>query len=501
MRSLAEAGRSGSSEHLRAQATAFKKWGYPMDVSGFVFWDTETTGLDKHFDVPVEIGGLVADGDLRPTRGFELASRPPKFVLPDPGALVATGRSITELNERKLSCYSATTAFVAEVRAATPTCFVTYNGVSFDDPLIQHTFYRNLHDPYLMMKGGNRRLDMLNVVRAMHAFGLGQLNIPNGGGKPVFKLDQLAPLNGFRESGAHSASVDARALLHLTVLIREQSPEIWERALNVWSRKDEVRDLLISNEVIIQFEWNWRKAKRVFKALMPIAPGRNYPGEFQCVDLMIDSSDYASLSPEELVQQTTIGPKPRPICPVRLNAVPIVFPVDDPLVSSVLPESMETLLSRSRRLHADTDLRERILISADLRRAGFSEPEHPEQQLYSGGFITDADSDALSAFHSCNENSKAAAAERIHDPRLRYFATRLMFEEWPSALSGPTRLAVSADLTRRLHAGLDVPWTTYATAQQDIERMLPEADAKSRAILLEYLDYIIRLMSVPEAAE
>ena len=42
------------------------------DVGGFAFWDTETTGLDKHFHVPVEIGGLVTDGDLRPIRSFEL---------------------------------------------------------------------------------------------------------------------------------------------------------------------------------------------------------------------------------------------------------------------------------------------------------------------------------------------------------------------------------------------------------------------------------------------
>ena len=65
-----------------------------------------------------------------------------------------------------------------------------------------------------------------------------------------------------------------------------------------------------------------------------------------------------------------------------------------------------------------------------------------------------------------------------------------MLEEWPSALSASERSAIDAELNRRLHAGLDVPWTTYATAQQDIELMLPDADAKGRAILLEYLDYL-----------
>ena len=53
----------------------------------------------------------------------------------------------------------------------------------------------------------------------------------------------------------------------------------------------------------------------------------------------------------------------------------------------------------------------------------------------------------------------------------------------------------------RLRAGLDVPWTTYATAQQHIKLMLPDADAEGRAILLEYLDYINRFGSMPKAAE
>jgi exodeoxyribonuclease I len=473
-----------------------------MDTNGFVFWDTETTGLDKAFHVPVEIGGLITDGDLVPSRSFELESRPPKFVLPDPGALVTTGRSISELHARDLSCYAATQKFAAEVRSVTPTCFVTYNGVSFDDPLIQHTLFRNLHDPYLMMKGGNRRLDLLNVMRLMHSLGLGSLVVPtNGSGKSVFKLDQLARLNGFRESGAHSAAVDTRALLHLTLLVREKSPAIWQRALSVWSRKDSVRDLLLGNEVVIQFEWNWQKAKPVFKALMPISPGRSYAGEFLCLDLECEPSDYAALSPEEFVQEITIGPKPRPICPVRLNAVPIVFRVDDPLVAGVVPHSVETLLARVRRLQSDPSLRERILTAADLRRAEFSEPEHPEQQLYSGGFITDADMIALNRFHACTDLGRMGAVERILDKRLQYLAARLMYEEWPAELPSAAKLSMDAELNRRLHAGLNAPWTTFATAQRDIEKMLPDANAKGRANLVEYLDYISLVLSIPEAAE
>ena len=71
------------------------------------------------------------------------------------------------------------------------------------------------------------------------------------------------------------------------------------------------------------------RAKPAFKALMPIAPGRGYPGEFQCVDLSIDPSEYAFLPPEELVQEITVGPKPGPI---------------DPDVSTLSPSSSRSMI-------------------------------------------------------------------------------------------------------------------------------------------------------------
>ena len=47
-----------------------------MNPTTFMFWDSETTGLDKAFDVPVEIGALVTDANLSPIRDINLVCRP-----------------------------------------------------------------------------------------------------------------------------------------------------------------------------------------------------------------------------------------------------------------------------------------------------------------------------------------------------------------------------------------------------------------------------------------
>ena len=467
-----------------------------MNPTPFVFWDTETTGLNRAFHVPVEFGALVADANLQPIREINLACRPPRFVLPEPGALLTTGKSIGELLGRPASTYQATCRFAQEVQAATPTCFVTYNGVSFDDPLIQHTFYRHLHDPYLMLKGGNCRVDLLKLVQLAFALGQGGLEVPRSEKGVSFKLDRIAPLNGFEERGAHSAAVDSRAVSHLARLIAQRAPDLWNRAVYLWSRKKAVFDLVGCADVIVQFSWDWRKGgSPAFKALVPIGAGRSYAGDFVCLDLAADPSEYESLAPEELIDKITVGAKPRPICTIRLNGVPIIFRRDDPLVVGRVPVDDKV----AQRIRRDAGLRERILDAVDLHRDRFEEPEHTEQQLYSGGFFSDRDVSALERFHQVAPEMKLHVSTTFDDTRLRYLAQRLIYEEWPAVLPLEMRCRFDAELLHRCLSVAECPWVTLSAGINAIDELLPGADDGDRAILIEYREYLMRY-SLPKAA-
>ena len=100
---------------------------------------------------------------------------------------------------------------------------------------------------------------------------------------------------------------------------------------------------------------------------------------------------------------------------MRLNGVPIVFKGDDPLVSGRVPVDARTLAERVQRIRSDASLRERILEAVDLSRDRFEEPEHVEQQLYSGGFYSDPDMAALERFHKVAPEHKLQVVES--DPR------------------------------------------------------------------------------------
>jgi exodeoxyribonuclease-1 len=72
-------------------------------------------------------------------------------------------------------------------------------------------------------------------------------------GKLTFKLDQIAPLNEFAETGAHSAVVDALAVRPLARLLATHAPELWSRTLRLWPRKEAVRNLVSGADVVVQF--------------------------------------------------------------------------------------------------------------------------------------------------------------------------------------------------------------------------------------------------------
>ena len=193
----------------------------------FVFYDTETTGISTAFDQILQFGAVHTDENLNILERFEIRCRIQPHIIMSPGAMLVTGVTIEQ------ACHPGYPSHYEMVRAIrekliqwSPAIFVGYNSMAFDEELLRQAFYQTLHDPYLTNKLGNTRADAMLLVKGVAQFEPDCLAIPTkSNGRPNFKLDALAPANGFDHQNAHDAMADVEALIHLCRIIAEKAPQ------------------------------------------------------------------------------------------------------------------------------------------------------------------------------------------------------------------------------------------------------------------------------------
>lgn len=189
----------------------------------FVFYDTETTGTDTAFDQILQFGAIRTDDDLNEIDRFEIRCRLQPHIVPAPMALKVTGIRPGMLLDPVLpSHYEAMRQVHAKLSDWSPSVFVGYNSISFDENLLRQAFYQTLQSIYLTNTGGNTRADMLRIAHAVAVYAPNAIAIPLGdAGQQVFRLDRLSPANGFDHAKAHDAMGDVDATIHLAKLVRE----------------------------------------------------------------------------------------------------------------------------------------------------------------------------------------------------------------------------------------------------------------------------------------
>jgi exodeoxyribonuclease-1 len=181
---------------------------------GFIFNDTETTGTDTSFDQILQFAAIHTDPELNEIDRFEIRCRLLPHIVPAPGAMHVTKvRAARLFDESLYSHYEMVCRIRETLLAWSPVLFIGYNSLEFDEHLLRQALYKSLHLPYLTNTNRNSRSDALRMVQAASLFAPGALSYPvDAVGQRVFKLDQLAPLNGFAHGRAHDALADVRQL-------------------------------------------------------------------------------------------------------------------------------------------------------------------------------------------------------------------------------------------------------------------------------------------------
>jgi exodeoxyribonuclease I len=435
----------------------------------FVFYDVETTGLNKRFDQILQFAAVRADVDLVETQRFETRCRLMPQIVPSPKALHLTETSLAEATDMSRQTHYSMVCEIARVLETwSPTIFLGFNSISFDEEFLRQAFYQCLHPVFLTNTNRNARADVLNLMRAAGTLHPTVIR-PGVGidGADVYKLGPLAAANGIKPGRAHDAVHDVEAIVELCRLVRRGAPELWSTFLR-FSSKTSVIDFVRDEDAFAYFDFYGSPRVMHFLTRVGISPRDG--NVHYCLDLAGDVEALRHLEESALAERMKV--EPRPIRRLKVNGSPLLYPLWDIERPLFRETSEEELMRTASLVRADPDFMARLTNAAAASEMIYPPSEHVELQIYGAGFFSDADRELCRQFHSRRWDERLDLVESFEDPRLRRLGRRLIYFEVPHLIAEAQRRAMDEEIfARRRGDGRhsSPPWMTISSALSELQ--------------------------------
>lgn len=449
----------------------------------FAFFDLETTGTSPAFDHPLQFAAILTDADFREIERVNLRCRLAPHVIPSPRALAVTGVRPRQLVDPKLpSLFEFAQDLTALVSRWTPAIWTGFNSIRFDEEMLRQMFYQNLQpEIFATQFNGNARLDIMTAVFAVFQRCPELFHWPvDEAGRVRFKLDRLAPENGFEGHNAHDALGDVEATIHIARLTAERAPDLWKQILanrdkgHVQAQLDRFEPL----ELVGRFGGGPPKA--IMGCLCGYASKNANQAYLFDLDT-VDPRELMTASDAELI--SAMEAQRFRLRSVSINKVPMLLPP-----ATVTDEQRR----RANALAEAPELRQRLIAAMAARYPADPEagPQHVEQQIFKG-FYSWHDKARLKAFQEADWPRRQEIAASLQDARLRQLGARLIAFHAPNLLSESDRRRYIAWRSERWNvpAETEVEWMTLEKARQALREM--RAEETQDFIMLQEIEAFI----------
>ena len=429
----------------------------------FVFYDYETTGISPEYDQPLQFAAIITDLDFNEIERVDIRCQLSPHILPAPMALHVTGVNPNQLLNNNLP---TAFEFAQKIQEFTqkwaPAIWIGYNTIKFDENVMRQMFYQNLQpNIFATQFFENSRLDVMKMIFAVFAENPDILEWPiNEKGKINFKLDQLAPANGFKSHNAHDALGDVEATIFILNIIKTKAPKLYGQLIETRNKGYNLRLLSSFKPVEVTFRFGGHLPKTYTGCLCSIPSSNNRVGFF---DLNQSEPMDVILGDNELIE-AAMQKSPQRIRNLAINQADTIRPAKQTNIEwnhicAVIEENIDFRKTVSE------------YISNRYNNDEVDEAKSIEEKIY-GGFYSNEDKSILEKFQLISWEERLNLLSGFADERLKQLGRRLIAFNAPELLTKKEYDAFDTYLKDKWESEDDQSeWTTTIKIKQQLEKL------------------------------
>ncbi|WP_440615535.1 exonuclease domain-containing protein [Cysteiniphilum sp. 6C5] len=367
----------------------------------FLFYDLETTGINKCFDQIIQFAAVRTDEALNEIERYEFLIKLNPDTIPNPEASITHHISIEQANTGLFE-YEAIKKIYALFN--TPeTVSLGYNTLSFDDEFLRFAFFKNLFPAYdHQYKNNCSRMDLYPMVASFYLFANDVLSWPiNDENKVSLKLEDINAQNGLHSEGrAHDALTDVLVTLALARKLKSHQPKMWDY---LTARFNKTEDQKVLSQLDIGLQINGEDYQQALmisgrfgyneRFMLPVLNlGQHWHYKNQWCFLRLDYAELTEVSIDNLSEHFLTVNK-------KWGDLPIVLPAKKRFLAHLSAERI-ALIKRNKAF-----LMQNPSLFIDIKESAldFKYPEveniDVDASLYTAGFMNYAEQALCEHFH------------------------------------------------------------------------------------------------------
>jgi len=396
----------------------------------YLFYDLETTGLNKAFDQVLRFAAIRTDLAFREIDRHELSVKLRPDVIISPRAIMTHRIPVAE-SLRGIPEYDAVRK-IHKWMNAPRTISLGYNSLGFDDEFLRFSFYRNLLPPYThQYANGCRRMDILPCTVIYRLYNEETLNWPEIDGQPTLKLEHLSEANRLAAGPAHDAMVDVEATMALAEKLSKEK-KIWEFLFGYFDKRidsDRIADLPVAFQdnddkyqhgILVSHDMGKESA---YQAPV-LSIGNSIPYGNQTLWLRLDRLELQETTPETVSDTSWVIRK-------RVGEPPFILPPHDRYQKRLSEERRELARQNLAWLSSNPDLfREITEFHQNFRYPEVPDLD-PDAALYQMGFLSSREEALCRRFHEAPFHEKAKMLTQFSRMETRHLAMRILMRNHP----------------------------------------------------------------------